>query len=123
MEEPDCIKRARIASSVGEGWWPIVEKLDSDLKEIDPDYQVDQVKEKFGGLRYYASYNQEVSEQARKLIGQAEVQASKTCEWCGNPGDLGGSRWMKTLCGECLKKYERGYRPWRGDEGTVAPIG
>jgi hypothetical protein len=39
--------------SVGPGWYPIIVALDAHLATIDPDYVVHQVKEKFGGLRYY----------------------------------------------------------------------
>lgn len=35
------------------GWYPLLVALDKELAAIDPDYQVLQVKEKFGGLRYY----------------------------------------------------------------------
>lgn len=35
------------------GWWKLVVDLDARLAELDPDYTVCQVKEKFGALRYY----------------------------------------------------------------------
>lgn len=38
---------------VQEAWFPIIEKLNRDLLNLDPDYRVFQVKEKFGDLRYY----------------------------------------------------------------------
>lgn len=34
-------------------WEELVVQLDEDIATIDPDYTVQQVKEKFGGLRYY----------------------------------------------------------------------
>jgi hypothetical protein len=40
--------------SCGPGWYPILVHLDTQLAAIDPGYVVHQVKEKFGGLRYYA---------------------------------------------------------------------
>jgi hypothetical protein len=39
--------------SCGPGWYPILARLDTGLAAIDPGYVVQQVKEKFGGLRYY----------------------------------------------------------------------
>jgi hypothetical protein len=39
--------------SCGPGWYPILARLDTRLANIDPGYVVHQVKEKFGGLRYY----------------------------------------------------------------------
>ena len=38
---------------VGEGWRDLVEKLVCDISAIDTDVMVSQVKEKFGGLRFY----------------------------------------------------------------------
>ena len=37
----------------GKGWQEIIENLDRELAKIDPNYTIDQIKEKFGGLRYY----------------------------------------------------------------------
>ena len=39
--------------SCGAGWYPIITVLDAALAELDPDYEVQQVKEKYGTLRYY----------------------------------------------------------------------
>lgn len=39
--------------SCGPGWYPILARLDHRLAVIDPGYVVQQVKEKFGGLRCY----------------------------------------------------------------------
>ena len=35
------------------GWYPLIISLDSELAAIYPDYELQQVKEKFGTLRYY----------------------------------------------------------------------
>jgi len=87
--------------SIDEGWYAIVLELDRQLAEIDPAYEIHQVKEKFGGLRYYCSLD--FDERARSLIRAAEVQASITCEKCGSPGSLQGVNWLKTLCEGCVK--------------------
>lgn len=58
-------------------WLPIVAKLNEDLLNMDPDYRVSQVKEKFGGLRYY--YETKTSPTVRFMMGdrvrQAELEA------------------------------------------------
>lgn len=43
---------------VGKGWVPIIEQLDKDISALDPDYQIMQVKEKFGTLRFYCDYDE-----------------------------------------------------------------
>lgn len=35
------------------GWYPLIINLNDELTNIDPNYELCQVKEKFGGLRYY----------------------------------------------------------------------
>ena len=51
--------QARFAPGVGhhlavpDSWLPRLDSLDSELADIDPDYQLLQIKTKHGGLRYY----------------------------------------------------------------------
>jgi hypothetical protein len=57
---------------------------------------VNQVKEKFGGLRFYADGCNETID---NYITFAECLSARTCEVCGAPGerrDDGG--WLRTLC-------------------------
>lgn len=60
-----------------------------------------QVKEKFGGLRFYmTSTNDEIS----SLVAEAEALSQKTCEFCGEEGSLRKSGWWHTLCDACNSK-------------------
>lgn len=80
---------------VGPGWFPLITELDARLAEIKPDYEVHQVKEKFGGLRYYIGSG---SEEMHQLIQEAEERSYKICEETGKPGRLVyRNSWMKTL--------------------------
>lgn len=93
----------------GEGWWPIIAALDADLREMYPDYRVLQVKEKFGGLRFYiAPVTESTYRQVYDRIHTAEAISYKVCEWCGEPGKERGGGWIKTLCD--IHNEERGKR-------------
>jgi len=84
---------------VGAGWRPLVEKLVDDIIAIDQEVEVLQVKEKFGGLRFYVGG---ASEEVYALIGKAEEESFKICERCGtndNVSTKGG--WLLTLCDKC----------------------
>ena len=84
----------------GRGWYPIIVKLDERLAAIDPDYEVMQVKEKFGTLRYYCTGDGE--EAVFNLIMEAEQQSAVTCELCGTPGQIHErGYWLRTLCSDC----------------------
>jgi hypothetical protein len=69
-----------------QGWWPILADLDRQIAAIAPDYRVHQIKEKFGGLRFYYALD-EVGSDPRidDLIEAAEQVAARTCELCGAP--------------------------------------
>jgi len=85
--------------SCGEGWWPIIARLDRDIAALAPDYEIHQVKEKFGGLRYYVGLPDDApDDEIDRLIAVAEEESSRTCEVCGQPGRLRGGGWVLTLC-------------------------
>lgn len=95
------------------GWYPIVVRLDQVLAEVDPEYVLLQVKEKFGGLRYY--YRQAHPDRRAEmdaLVSVAEEEAARTCEDCGAPGVLcEASHWYRTLCPPCAAAADWSYRP------------
>lgn len=62
-----------------------------------------QVKEKFGGLRFYV---EEGTQEHYAIIDFAENISYKLCEECGNKGKLYTLGWHKTLCPDhALKQY------------------
>ena len=87
----------------GKGWEKLLDKLYDDLVALGWDTELHQVKEKFGGLRFYIGYG---SEEVYKRIRQAEKESEETCIRCGSPGKLRteGRGWILTLCDECDKK-------------------
>lgn len=54
-----------------------------------------QVKEKFGGLRFYVDGG---TEEMHNYINFAEAMSVHVCEICGAPGKTDGAGWVKTLC-------------------------
>lgn len=90
-------------NEIGSGWRPLVRILDANLRVIDPDYTIDQVKEKFGGLRFY--FSSERYSELEPLVDEAEIRSFKLCENCGEPGSVEGSGgWLRTLCSSCREK-------------------
>jgi hypothetical protein len=65
-----------------------------------------QVKEKFGGLRFYVNGGDDVTD---AFISFAETMSMKICEVCGQSGKQQGDRgWIHTACDPCFEK-----RAWR----------
>ena len=81
------------------GWREIVYQLYSDIEAISPGHTIKQIKEKFGGLRYYCLVDD--YSKIDDLIIEAEAESFVTCEDCGQPGTLRIDRvWRSTLCDE-----------------------
>ena len=60
-----------------------------------------QVKEKFGGLRFYVDNSDDY---VKGAIQTAELMSVRTCEQCGSPGKPIRGGWVKTLCSPCEEK-------------------
>lgn len=98
------------------GWYRLVAEIDATLKPIyGPDYRIDQIKEKFGGLRFYCAppyidtlldLNDDQKESIRiavsSYLSRALSRSYNICQVCGysratTRTDLG---WVSTLCDE-----------------------
>ena len=95
---------------VGPGWAAILTMLHTELEQVAPDYEVLQVKEKFGGLRAYISTPHEegidpegtaIRDAAYALEYKYEALSQSVCELCGHPGVNKADSphgWYRTLC-------------------------
>ena len=94
--------------AVGAGWWPIIESLCANIqshtdwwnknRETRPVVEqvvVEQIKEKFGGLRFYYTGG---DDQISGMVRMAEEWAAHSCETCGAPGKRRAGGWIRTLC-------------------------
>jgi hypothetical protein len=64
---------------------------------------LDQVKEKFGTLRFYYSGGDDY---ISGLVSMAESMTGVTCEECGNPGESRGGGWIHVYCEPCEEARE-----------------
>jgi len=93
--------REHVLGCVSAGWHKLVNRLIDDLFSLGWDGQVYQVKEKFGGLRFYIGKG---TDDIFKRIQLAEDESYKLCEVCGKPGEERNPfGWIKTLCDEHAK--------------------
>jgi hypothetical protein len=63
-----------------------------------------QVKEKFGGLRFYYEGG---DDQVYGMVRMAESWASVTCETCGDRGTIRHGGWIRTLCDKHEAEYQK----------------
>jgi len=89
----------------GSGWVPLVKELTIIINKynnfplIEHPVFIDQIKEKFGTLRFsISSYHEEAIVSS---IQFAESISKYICEECGDKGEIRNSGWVKTLCDTC----------------------
>lgn len=97
--------------SHGDGWFNIIDQLCANIQshinwqtkqghEV-PQVVAEQVKEKFGTLRFYYRGGDDV---INGMVRMAEAMSGVTCETCGAPGHQRSGGWIRTLCDEHAKK-------------------
>lgn len=80
-------------------WRRTIENLGFKAFVVWPDtgFAVQQVKEKYGTLRFYSPGNDAI----HKYVWLAQRLSSVTCEDCGKPGTANASGWLRTQCDDC----------------------
>jgi len=92
-------------SGCGEGWRPIIQEALEKINEMNPNTEILQIKEKFGGLRLYVGHiDGSDSMEIEKIVRHAEKECGLTCEYCGCTGRWRKLNWQKTLCDLCYYK-------------------
>ena len=101
----------------GDGWYSIIDtlcRLIQHYTEDHPDVLVEavQVKEKYGGLRFYINGGDDYVD---GLIVFAEAMSYLICEQCGSTDGVTQTKgWIYTLCRQCL--FERDMAQYGGED-------
>lgn len=90
--------------SVNTGWFNLLDSLHKKLYYLDPHYTIFQIKEKFGSMRFYASFS-DISPIAQSicfdLVDRAEIRSSNVCEICGKYGQISEHKhWLSARCND-----------------------
>jgi len=100
----------------GDGWFKLIYDLSDELERLIKKWRkanpketywpcAFQVKEKFGGLRFYMTFG---SEEIFSAINAAERKSFRICERCGKTGRPRNVRgWITTLCDKCSDAGEK----------------
>ena len=92
--------------TTGKGWYWLIDNLCNCIQNyIDdnnkPQAEAIQVKEKFGGLRFYLDG---ADDYIHGMVCLAEDMSYKTCEMCGSTKDIMHTvGWVSTLCKNCYR--------------------
>jgi len=94
------------------GWFPLINKLSERLEEVnnslrDGYIHASQVKNKFGGLRFYIDTEGVSSanyDMIQSFIAEAESLSYVTCELCSDTIDKKNVTRYKSICQKCFNK-------------------
>jgi hypothetical protein len=123
---------------VGDGWFEVIRGICRDITEayekagLPVDIVVDQVKEKFGTLRFYyhpKGYDRvihafdslsdgqsirmmpgvsDLHKEIAEIVHKWEKESGNVCEKCGAAGELRKDlRWVLTLCDSCYARLSK----------------
>ena len=86
--------------AVGEGWGGLIKECHNALVAFDPNYKIYQIKQKFGGLRYYVRPSHDaLVYRTSAIVAPFEKRSYLVCEVCGVNGNLRvKNRFYQTLC-------------------------
>ena len=73
------------------------------VPESIPQVTLDQIKEKFGTLRFYYTGGDDIID---GMVRMAESMSGVTCEECSAPAQTHGPGWIRTMCEPCEEKRE-----------------
>jgi hypothetical protein len=86
--------------SVDPGWAALIDEV-FDRRDRDfPSARIEQVKEKYGGLRIYFRASPEHRASFQDLLNDIARRSYETCEVCGAPGVVRQGGWIVTRCDE-----------------------
>ena len=102
--------------AVGAGWYPILEALCSNIQHyldwinknhekhpVVPQVTIAQIKEKFGGLRFYYDGG---DDKIQGMVRMAEAWADAVCEDCGAPATKKTTGWIRNVCDKHFEERE-----------------
>jgi hypothetical protein len=113
LNQKEMVLPIQFGFECGDGWYMLLKTLMSSIEwHLDPShsfptkerlpFQIDQIKEKFGGLRFYYSGG---DERIHGMVSLAESLSYQICEKCGSTKNVKQtSGWITTLCEDCMMK-------------------
>ena len=100
-----------------------INKYNEEHRGTDSFITILQIKEKYGGLRFYwnaENIPQEICAELTNMIHEAETESYKVCEFCGTRDKVGITvdGWYTTICEDCVLDYNKKdglFRLWKYD--------
>jgi hypothetical protein len=103
-----------------DGWFTLLDILMGNIKNHlhwnceDKTFNITQIKEKFGGLRFYY---QGGDERIDGMVHMAESMSYHLCEFCGTTHNVGQTEgWIVVCCKDCFDAGKTKGEVWKSNE-------
>ena len=115
VNQKEMVSPIQFGFECGDGWYMLLNELMGNIanhienrnrfnrEKNEPEVRVDitQIKEKFGGLRFYYNGGDDYID---GMVTMAESLSYHICESCGTTKNIGYTKgWITTLCEDCWK--------------------
>lgn len=97
-----------VSIEIGNGWYELLKDLCEKLSRTSNPPKAFRIKEKFGGLRFYADG---CTSQHHDIIEACQELSYETCEKCGSMEDISiedVNGYLTTICKYCYYSWENG---------------
>ena len=101
------------------GWDMLRELGETIVHDRLENFTILQIKEKFGGLRFYC-YG--ANEKVHEIIRKYEELSEKTCIECGKPAKWMSTGWISPYCDDCKERFMKESVPLYMDMGEFCEI-
>ena len=111
------------------GWRPLLfemcDKINELLEKAKLDiknFEVLQIKEKFGALTFYWRLHngtKELSDQIHAIIEDGRTRSQKICFLCGSPAPWISKPWVCPYCDKCAQEHVDGLNHRYGEGSTI----
>ncbi len=116
-EHPETITNlfAAFGYELDDGWYSVLDGMCAEITELYKksglpiNIKPEQIKEKYGTLRFYYSFDGDTPSELKKeitdIVIKWERKSATVCEECGADGELRGDMsYISTLCDKCYCK-------------------
>jgi len=113
LDQKEIVLPIQFGFECGEGWYILLKTLLRSIEwHLDPEhtfprkerlpFEIIQIKESFGGLRFYYSGG---DDRIMGMVNLAESLSYEICETCGSTKNVKQTPgWITTLCEDCFPK-------------------
>jgi len=117
LNQKEIVLPIQFGFECGDGWYMLLEQLLHSIEwHLDPEHSfprkeriplhIQQIKEKFGGLRFYYSGGDNL---VAGMVSFAESLSYHICERCGSTQNVTQTEgWIETICENCKKNENKG---------------